>query len=406
MSTRPITSSSSEPCHFSLLRRLWALGEGSQPALEFLALEAAGASEGLDGDGLQDGQRVLDAVIEFLDQQVVQHLGAGDRRRHPHREGKADCKHDAADQAGDGEVAPERRHQRGLADAGADDPARQGRMREARQQRQAFQRHARQRRLVLADHAFIDRGRGRLADRLERIRYARKHHGLAVEQRQCPIGARALLLEDGLEHLDRRTERDIVDHLAVAKHRHLDRDDQALLHDAVEQVGILRLARFENAFGDLAVAPQGEIGSVGGCRRKQLVSVAVSDQDRAVLAVLLEEAHRDRAEALEVAGLQRIRQCQHLHAACHPLHLRIEREADGAHRLEHALPGIGAVLHVVVKYDAAGEQDERQRGPCDQKSKPDRQGKLWHGCPVEKTVPMSDRTAIGGRKAGPGGDRR
>ena len=99
------------------------LGQRAEPALELLALGPAGAAEGLRRDRLQDGQRVLDAMIELLDQQIVQHLAARDRGRHPHRKGKPDQQQDAADQAGDREVAPQRADQRALRDAGRDRPA-------------------------------------------------------------------------------------------------------------------------------------------------------------------------------------------------------------------------------------------------------------------------------------------
>ena len=55
-----------------------------------------------------------------------------------------------------------------------------------------------------------------------------------IEIVQSSLGT--LLFDDGLEHLDRRAEGNVVDHLAVAKHRHLDGDDRPLLHRADEQI--------------------------------------------------------------------------------------------------------------------------------------------------------------------------
>ena len=64
------------------------LSERAEPALEFFALGPGRTAEGLHRDRLQDRQRVLDAVVELFDQQVLQRLAASDRRGHPHREGE------------------------------------------------------------------------------------------------------------------------------------------------------------------------------------------------------------------------------------------------------------------------------------------------------------------------------
>ena len=80
----------------------------------------------------------------------------------------------------------------------------------------------------------------RACRRVLRIRHPREIDALAIEDRDRPVLARALLFDEGLENLDRRAEGDVVDHLAVAKDRHLDRHDQLLLHRADEQVGVLR----------------------------------------------------------------------------------------------------------------------------------------------------------------------
>ena len=56
-------------------------------------------------------------------------------------------------------------------------------------------------------------------------------------------------------------------------------------------------------------------------------------------------------------------------AAGHALHLGIEHEADAAHGFEHALRGVPAVLFVIVENDDGRENNQRQRGSRDQKSK-------------------------------------
>ena len=122
-------------------------------------------------------------------------------------------------------------------------------------------------------------------------------------------------------------------------------------------------------------------GRLAGIRRdrgEQLTAVAVGDQHHAVLAVLIEEAERDAAKVVEVAVAQRVGQREHLQAAGHALHLGVEHEADRAHRLEHALGRVLAVLLVIVKDDAGREHDQRQRGSRYQKGKARWQGKFWH----------------------------
>ena len=76
---------------------------------------------------------------------------------------------------------------------------------------------------------------------------------------------------------------------------------------------------------------------------------------------------RDAAEAVEVAAAQRVRQREHLQRAGHPLHLRIEHQADAAHGFQHALRRVLAILLVILKNDADRENDQRQRGSRDQK---------------------------------------
>ena len=114
------------------------------------------------------------------------------------------------------------------------------------------------------------------------------------------------------------------------------------------------------------------IGRLGGVRRdrgKQFAAVAVRHQHHAVLAVLVEKARGDAAEAVEIAVAQRIGQRQHLQPAGHALHLGVEHQADAAHGFDHALRGIGAVLLVIIENDDGRKNDQRQRGSRDQKSK-------------------------------------
>jgi hypothetical protein len=79
-------------------------------------------------------------------------------------------------------------------------------------------------------------------------------------------------------------------------------------------------------------------------------------------------ATRTTAEIVEVAVAQRIGQRQHLQPAGHPLHFGIEHQADAAHRFQHPLGRVLAVLLVILKNDANREDDQRQRGPSDQES--------------------------------------
>ncbi|MGY3364575.1 hypothetical protein ACVWZL_001700 [Bradyrhizobium sp. GM2.4] len=109
---------------------------------------------------------------------------------------------------------------------------------------------------------------------------------------------------------------------------------------------------------------------------KQQPALAIGDQHEAAFAVLVDEAERDAAEALEVVVAQRIRQCKHLQAAGHPLHLGVQHEAHAAHILQHAAGRVVAVLFVIVDGNADREDDQRQHRSRHQKSEPDRQSEL------------------------------
>ena len=76
-----------------------------------------------------------------------------------------------------------------------------------------------------------------------------------------------------------------------------------------------------------------------------------------------------RRKSVEVAAAQRVGERQHLEPAGHPLNLGIEHETDAAHGFEDALGGVPAVLLVVVENDDGRENNQRQRGSRDQKSK-------------------------------------
>ena len=101
-------------------------------------------------------------------------------------------------------------------------------------------------------------------------------------------------------------------------------------------------------------------------RGEHLTAVAVGHQHHAVLAILIEKARGDAAEAVKIVVAQRVGQRHHLQPAGHPLHLGVEHEADTAHGFEHALRRVPAVLLVVVKDEADREDDQRQRGSRDQ----------------------------------------
>ena len=143
---------------FLLAQEIMRFRERPEPAFELLALGARGAAEGLRRDRLQDCEGVLHAVIELLDQKVVQHLAARDRRRHPDREAKPDRKQQHADHADDSEILPKRRGQRILRDAGRDSPAGQRGSRKGREQRHAFERHRQQGCLRPFEHLGVERG--------------------------------------------------------------------------------------------------------------------------------------------------------------------------------------------------------------------------------------------------------
>ena len=102
-------------------------------------------------------------------------------------------------------------------------------------------------------------------------------------------------------------------------------------------------------------------------RREHLLSVTIGHQHDPAFAVLVEEAPRDPAEALEIPVTQRIGQRQHLQRAGHAQHLGIEDEADAADGFQHPLGRVLPVLLVIVVDHAGCENDQRQRGSRDQK---------------------------------------
>ena len=79
-------------------------------------------------------------------------------------------------------------------------------------------------------------GAARLPMRLLRVWNPREIDAVAVENRNRPVLARTLLFDDGLENLERRAEGNVVEDLAVAKHRHVDVTIGRFLHRADEQI--------------------------------------------------------------------------------------------------------------------------------------------------------------------------
>jgi hypothetical protein len=104
------------------------------------------------------------------------------------------------------------------------------------------------------------------------------------------------------------TEGDVVKHVAVAQHRHLDGYDQPFLHRADEQVGVLRAFGREHLLDDFAVVAQRQTGGVRRGRGEQLAAVAIRHQHHAIPAVLVEKARSHAAKIVEVAAPQRVGQ--------------------------------------------------------------------------------------------------
>ncbi len=144
-----------------------------------------------------------------------------------------------------------------------------------------------------------------------------------------------------------------------------------------EQVGILRCLGRKHLLDDLEIAARRQARGVFRRRGKQDPALAVGDQHQAALAVLVKEAERNAAEVREVVVSQRIRECEDLQTAGHPLHLGIQHQAHAAHVLEYAAGRVAAVLLVIVEGDADREHDHWQRRSRNQESEPDRQSELW-----------------------------
>src|ERR1700687_1575245 len=131
----------------------------------------------------------------------------------------------------------------------------------------------------------------------------------------------------------------------------------------------MRTAGRKHLLHDRAAVAQREPSGVRRDRGKQRPTFAVSHQHDAILAILVEKTRSNASKVFEVAAAQRLRERQHLKPACHALTLGIEHEADTADGFENALRRILAFLLVVVEDDAGRENNQRQRGRRDQKSK-------------------------------------
>ncbi len=363
-------------CPFLLAQEVMCFGQRAEPALELGPLVTAGAAEGLHRDRLHQRQRVLDAMIELLDQEIVQHLAARDRGGHPHGEGEANQQQDAADQARDCDVAPERRDQRALGDARHDRPAGQLRSGKGGRQRDAIERNGRKRGLRRAGHRIVECAGSLLAERLGRVGCTREHASLGVQQRHRPLIVRPLLLDQFLEYRDRRTEGERVGDLAIAQHRNFHSHDRPFLGRTDEQVGILRRLACKHPLDDLQIVARWQIRRVRRDGRKELVAGSVGQQKNAVPAILADETDCQPTEAVEITALQGIAEREHLQAARHPLHFRIEHHAHASHRLEHPACRLGAILAIVGIGKPDGKDHQRQHRSRDEESEPDRKGEL------------------------------
>jgi hypothetical protein len=120
---------------------------------------------------------------------------------------------------------------------------------------------------------------------------------------------------------------------------------------------------------------------------------------------LVEKAQGDASKILEVAGAQRVGERQHLESARHALYLGVEHEANTAHGFENALRSVLTVLFIVSENDAGRENNQRQRGSRNQKSKTQWQRGLRHAGPElmhlagERQVMVSIGEAPGIRQA-------
>ncbi len=100
-----------------------------------------------------------------------------------------------------------------------------------------------------------------------------------------------------------------------------------------------------------------------------MAAFPVRHQHDAIRAVLVEKAGGNATEILEIAVAERVGERQHLQPAGHALNLGVQHEADAVHGFEHALRRIPSVLLVVVENEDCRENDQRQGGSRDQKSK-------------------------------------
>ena len=247
---------------------------------------------------------------------------------------------------------------------------------ESGRERDAVERNGRKRGLRRAGHRIEECAGSLLAERLGGVGCAREHASLGVQQRHRPLIVWPLLLNQFLECRDRQTEGKRIGDVAIPKHGNFHGHDRPFLGRTDEQVGILRRPACKHPLDDLSIVARWQTRCCRRRGRKQLLAGSVGQQKNAVPAILTDEPRRRPAEAVEITALQGIAEREHLQATCHPLHFRIEHNADASHRLQHPSRCLAAIVAIVGIGEADGKDDQRQHRSRHEESEPDRQSEL------------------------------
>ena len=243
----------------------------------------------------------------------------------------------------------------------------------------AFERDRDQLRFGTLQQLCEQRRRGGAADGPFRMRHPREIDSGLVEDRDRPLRARALPLDDFLKDCQRWRKGDLVDDLAVAVDRHVEGHDQLTRDRTGDELGESRTTGAKNLLERLPIDARRQRIARPGAGVEQLASVPVGQRYGEVVGILGEKDLHLAPKALDIVALQRLRERQHLQGRREALHLAVEHQPNAAHGIEHPFERGLAVADVLVIDEPAGKNDQRKRGAGDQQRKPNAQRALGEG---------------------------
>ena len=215
--------------------------------------------------------------------------------------------------------------------------------------------------------------RERLADAPGRIERARDGDAPPIDEREHRVGRRTLRLEHARElaGVDRHLEH--VAQLARTHHGEVEANARPARHERDEKIGDHRRAALEHVFHRVAAAERhlrvalvgagrpragqriGQHRAVGPAGIDERLARRVEQHDKG-LRTIAHGAHADLVETREVATIEERRAGERLQHRERCLHLAVDRERQGAHRVLHAAIHDLAALREVLAHDDHGKE--------------------------------------------------